>query len=175
MLNQQLKSCARELDVRLNSNEPLQSAFPRAILAALHQNHTRTPNLIHTASRYISTYGIHLRDADQPIITNTLQTLLHHTDNPLLLGQTRQSTTNTNPTPFNINGDSSTHLPFTHRQPLHNSLTDLVASLTTHPTLITIDCPHLPHQYTPAEITAALTQAHCLYLTDISMFLTFAE
>ena len=139
MLNQQLKSCARELDVRLNSNEPLQSAFPRARLAALHQNHTRTPSLIHTASRYISTYGIHLRDANQPIITNTLQTLLHHTDNPLLLGQPRHSTTNTNPTPFNINGDSITHLPFTHRQSLLNSLTELVALLTAHPPLIALD------------------------------------
>ena len=95
MLNQQLKSCARELDVRLNSNEPLQSAFPRARLVALHQNQPRTPNLIHTTSRYISTYGIHLRDADQPIITKPLQPLL--------------------PTPFNINGDSNTHLLFTHR------------------------------------------------------------
>ena len=89
MLNQQLRSYVRGLDVRLNSNEPLQSAFPRARLAALHQNHTRTPNLIHTASRYISTYDIHRRDADQPIITNTLQILLHHTANLLLLGQPR--------------------------------------------------------------------------------------
>ena len=86
MLNQQLKSCARELDVHLNSNEPLQSAFPRARLAALHQNHTRTPNLIHTACHYISINGIHLRDADKPILTNTLQTLLHHADGLPLLG-----------------------------------------------------------------------------------------
>ena len=33
----------------------------------------------------------------------------------------------------------------------------------------------MPPQYTPAEITAALMQAHCLYLTDITIFLKFEE
>ena len=113
MLNHQLKSCARELDVRLNSNAPLQSAFPRARLTAMYQNYIRAPNLVHAASRYIITYVIHLRDADQPIITNPLQTLLHHTllhhtDTPILHGQTQQPHANKNPTPFNISGDGPT-------------------------------------------------------------------
>ena len=175
MLNQQLKSCARELDVRPDSNEPFQSAFPRARLAALHHNHTRTPNLIHQACHYISTYGIHHRDADQLIITNTLQTLLHHTDSSPLLGIPPQNNTILNPSPFNIIGDGPTHLPLTHRQHLHNSLTKLISTQTTHPADIAVDHRHLPHLNTHTTITTALTQAHCLYLTDIDMYLTFAE
>ena len=65
--------------------------------------------------------------------------------------------------------------PFTHRQALYNSLTKVVSTPTTYPTAITFDHPHLHHLHTPATITTALTQAHCLYLIDITMHLAFAE
>lgn len=148
MLNQQLKSCAQELDVPLNSNALLQSAFLRARLAAMHQNHTCTPNLIHAASRYLGTIGMHLRDADQPIITNTLQTFLHHTDNPLLLGRHSRQPRPQNPMHFNISSDGPTHLPFVHRKALHNSLTKLVSTLPTHPVAITFHHPRICPAYT---------------------------
>ena len=62
LLNQQLKSCAREIDANLNSTKLLQSALPHTRLAAIHHNHINTPNLMDVTSIYLNTYGIHLRD-----------------------------------------------------------------------------------------------------------------
>ena len=123
----------------------------------------------------MSTYGIYLRDTDEPIITNTLQTLLYHADTSPLIGLSQQTNTNLNLSLFNIIGDGPAHLPFTHRQPLHNSLTKLISTLTNHHTNIAVDHQYLPHLHAYTTITTAFTQAHCQYLTDITMYLTFAE
>lgn len=123
----------------------------------MHQNHNNAPNIVHAGSIYLSTYGTHLRDVDQPIITNLLQTFFHRTENPLFLGRLPHTSTIKNPTPFNIHGDKAIHITFTHRNSLHNSLTKVVVTLITHPVYITSDHSHLLHMYTFNEITTTLT------------------
>ena len=78
-------------------------------------------------------------------------------------------------TPFNIHGDNTTHIKFTYHNDLHNSITKLIATLTTYPVSITSDHPHLPRMYTSNEITVTLTPAPCIYLTDVAMYLAFVE
>ena len=77
LLVNQFKSRARELNVRINSIDVKQHAYPPAYIAALQHNHTRISNLINDAILSLSRYGFHLRDADLPIITIVLQDLLH--------------------------------------------------------------------------------------------------
>ena len=101
MLNQQLKSCARELDVRLNSKEPLQSAFPRARLAALHQNHTTHPILctqpVATSVPMVYTFAMQTNPSSPTRFKHysTTPTILYSSDNhdhPPRTQTTRHST-----------------------------------------------------------------------------------
>ena len=99
----------------------------------MHRNYNNTPNLIYVTRIYLSIYGIHLRDTDQSIITNLLQTLLHHTDNTLLLGRLPHTNMFPTPMPFNIHGGKSAHIIFSHRNVPHNPLTKVVVTVTTPP------------------------------------------
>ena len=77
LLVNQLKSRARELDVRLNSVDTTKYVHPRACIATLKHSHTRTPNLINDTILSLSRYGFYLHDAHQPLIVVILQDLLY--------------------------------------------------------------------------------------------------
>ena len=80
-LDNQLKSHANELGIRINSDDTTQHAHPSTRITVLKHNHTRTPNLIIDTVLSLSLYVFHLCDVDQTIITIVLHDLLH-TRNP---------------------------------------------------------------------------------------------
>ena len=81
----QLQGRTRELDVRLNSPDPAQYGPPLARLAAMDSSPHQHRNLIRDDVLSLARFGLHFRDADQPVITNTLQLLLHDRPDKTLL------------------------------------------------------------------------------------------
>ena len=73
----QLQGRACELDVRLNSPDLAQNGPPLARLTAMIPTPFQNRNLIRDAIISLAQYGLRYRDADEPIITHTLQLLLH--------------------------------------------------------------------------------------------------
>ena len=177
LLVNQLKSRARELDVRLNSADANQHAPPRARLAALKQNHRGTPNLINNATLSLSQYGFHLRDADHPVITLILQDLLHNDPDAHLLGLPPNSSSITDSSPFTLLGHSRARTPYAHRQELHNWLITVLTDPAPNP--ITND--HLErHDPVPLfldtdDLIRLVNTAHQTVHMDLHHFLTYAE
>ena len=78
LLLTQLQGRAHELDVQLNLPDPAQQAPPPlARLAAIGTSPYQHRNLIRDAILSLAQFGLHYRDADEPVITNTLQLLLY--------------------------------------------------------------------------------------------------
>jgi len=67
-------------------------------------------------------FGLHYRDADEPIITNTLQLLLHGRPDKTLLGQPHTNTCVDSSSLFTITGNSLEHTPYSHNNDLHQWL-----------------------------------------------------
>ena len=78
LLLTQLQERAREFDVRLNSSDPTQHAPPLARLVAMISQPNHHKNLIRDAIIGLTQYGLHLRDADQPLTSLSLQLFLNH-------------------------------------------------------------------------------------------------
>ena len=116
----QLKSHARELDVRINSVDATQQAHPRTRMVALEHNHTRTPNLINDAILKLSRYDFHLRDADKLLIIIIMQHFLHTQPSVYLLGIPPSSYIYHSGSQFTLLGNPHAYIPCTHRQELHN-------------------------------------------------------
>ena len=177
LLVNQLKSRARELDVRLNSTDPHQHAPPRARLAALSNNHRSTPNLINNAILSLGQFGFHLRDADHPVVTIILQELLHTTSSAHLLGLPPPTSSTTGGSPFTLLGHGHAHTPFAHRQDLHNWLLTVLSD--TAPDPITADYlnqqPPAPLLFDNDTIIDLVEQAHRIITMDLHHFLTYAE
>ena len=70
LLLTQLQGHIRELDVRLNSPDPAQHGPPLARLAAMESSPHQHRNLIRDAILSLARFGLHYRDADEPVITN---------------------------------------------------------------------------------------------------------
>ena len=81
LLTTQLQGWTRELDVRLNSPGPAPKDPPMVPTPSQHRN------LIRDVIVILAQYGLHYRDPDELIITNTLQLLLHEHPDKTLLGQ----------------------------------------------------------------------------------------
>ena len=67
-----LEDRSREFDVRLNSPDPTQQGSPLAHLAAIKHTYQQYLNLIRDAIVSLAQYGLHFRDADEPVISDTL-------------------------------------------------------------------------------------------------------
>ena len=122
LLMTQLQGRARELDVRLNSPDPAQNGPPLARLAAMIPTPSQHRNLIRDAIISLAQYGLHYRDADEPVITNTLQMLLHERPDKSLLGQPHTTKCCDSNSPFTITGNIQEHTPYSHNHDLHQWL-----------------------------------------------------
>ena len=119
LLLTQLQGRARELDVRLNSPDPAQHGPPRERLAAMSTSSRQHRNLIRDAILSLAQFGLDYCDADEPVITNTLQLLLHRRPDKTLLGQPNTHTIVDTNSPFTIHGNFLEHTPYSHNQELH--------------------------------------------------------
>ena len=81
----QLQGRTRELDGRLNSPDPAQHGPPLARLAAMDSSPHQHRNLIRNDVLSLARFGLYFRDADQQVIVNTLQLLLHDRPDKTLL------------------------------------------------------------------------------------------
>jgi len=118
----QLQGRARELDVRLNSLDPAQNGPPLARLAAMIPTPSQNRNLIRDALISLAQYGLHYRDTDEPVITNTLQLLLHERTDKSLIGQPHTAKCCDSNNPFTITGNIQEHTPYSHNHELHQWL-----------------------------------------------------
>ena len=172
LLLTQLQGRARELDVRLNSPEPAQQDPPLARLAAMGTSSHQHCNLIRDAILSLAQFGLHYRDADEPVITNTLQLLLHCRPDKKLLGQPNTHTIADTNSPFTIHKDVLEHTPYSHNQELHQWLK---STTTTYPNIVYSDIPPPPLLYEVDKIDDAIIQTSSTYHHDLTHYLAFAE
>ena len=102
LLMTQLQSRDHKLDVRLNSPDPAQNGPPLARLSAIIPTPSQNRNLIRDAIIILAQYGLHYRDADEPVITNTRQLLLHKRPYKSLIGQPHTTKCCDSNSPFTI-------------------------------------------------------------------------
>ena len=173
LLLTQLQGRIRELDVRLNSPDPAQHGPPLARLAAMDSSPHQHTNLIRNAILSLARFGFQYRDADEPVITNTLQLLLHERQDKTLLGQPHTNACVNSNSPFTITGNSLEHAPYSHNNELHQWLQHMTnTQARTH----ALDAyPSPPLLYDDDEITTVITTATTTYHNDIMEYLTFTE
>ena len=111
-----------ELDVRLSSPNLEQQGLPLASLAARGDTPHQHRNLIRDSIASLAQFGIHYRDADGPIITNTLKLLLHSRPNGTLLQQLITNRLADSNISFTIIGNKQEHTPYSHNHELHQWL-----------------------------------------------------
>ena len=111
-------------------------------------------NLIRDAIISLAQFGIHLRDADQPITSLSLQLLLHDQPDRTLLGQPPAQHDSTSTSPFTIIGDVEEHTPYSHNQDLHQWLDTHLIHTTAHIKYDTVPPPC--RSYTPPTISKPL-------------------
>ena len=129
-------------------------------------------NLIRDAILSLAQFGLHYRDADEPVITNTLQLLLHRRSDKTLLGQPNTHTIVDTNSPFTIHGDVLEHTPYSHNQELHQWLT---STPPTYPHIAYDDIAPPPLLYEVDEIDDTITQAANTYNNDLIHYPVFAE
>ena len=173
LLLTQLQGRARELDVRLNSPDPTQHAPPLARLAAMIPRPNDHKNLIRDAIISLAQFGLHLRDADQPITSISLQLLLHDQPDKTLLGQPSPKHATTSNSPFTITGDVEEHTPYSHNQDLHQWFDTHLIHTHRHMEYDTI--PPAPLLYDTDHLQATFVHATLIYKQDLQLFLTFTE
>ena len=137
-----------------------------------HPNQHR--NLIRDAIVSLAQFGLHFRDADEPILAISLQLLLHHTLEYTVLGQPNTLTGTTSNSPFTIKGNSTGHLPFAHKQDLHLRLDAMIQRYSMNQHLNHPSAPPLLLYKLP-ELLSTIDQATLCYQQDIIQFLQFAE
>ena len=118
-------------------------------------------NLIHDDITSLAQYGLHYRDTDEPIITNTLPLLLNERPDRIFLGQPHTNRCVDLSIPFTIIGNIVEHIPYSHNHELHQWL-----KVATHPSNICLDNDSRPPHtlmYEVEEIEAAATQASTSY------------
>ena len=118
-------------------------------------------NLIHDDITSLAQYGLHYRDADEPIITNTLPLLLHEHPDRTFLDQPHTNRYVDLSIPFTIIGNIVEHTPCSLNHELHQWL-----KVATHPSNIYLDNnSHSPHTllYEVKEVEAAAIQASASY------------
>ena len=98
----QFQGRTRELDVRLNSPDPAQNEPPLVRLAAMIPIPSHNRNLIRDEIISLVQYGLHYWDADEPIINDTLQLLLHERPDKSLIGQPHTTKCCDSDSPFTI-------------------------------------------------------------------------
>ena len=122
LLMTHLQGRAREFDVCLNSPDPAQNGPPLARLAAMVSTPSQDRSLIRDVIVSLAQYGLHYRDADEPIITNILQLLLHERPEKSLLGQLHTTKCYDSNILFTITGNLLEHTPYSHHHELHQWL-----------------------------------------------------
>ena len=122
----QLQGRTRELDVRLNSLDSTQHTPKMARLSTMSPHPKQHRNLLRDAIISLAQFGLHFRDTDEPIITISLQQLLHNTYNCTVLGQSLPTTCTSSSSSFIITGNRTGYLPFAHKQDLHLWLEDMI-------------------------------------------------
>ena len=118
----QLQGRVRELDIRLNLSDSAQQGYFLARLAVMDATSYQHCNLIRDAIVSLAQYGLHFRNADEPIITNTLQLLLHKQPDRILLGQSHSNGCADSNSQFTIVGNRLEHTPYFHNHKLHQWL-----------------------------------------------------
>ena len=119
LLLTQLQGRACALDVRINSSDPTQHAPPLDRLVAMISQPNHHKNLIRDAIISLTPYGLHFRDADQPLTSLSLQLFLHYHPARTLLRQPPAQHDTASTRPFVITGDVEKHTPYSHNQDLH--------------------------------------------------------
>ena len=117
-------------------------------------------NLIRDAILSLAQFGLHYRDADEPVLTNTLQLLLYRRQDKTLLGQPNTHAILDTNSPFTIHGNVLEHTPYSHYQELHQWLKSPTA---TYPHVACDDIAPPPLLYEVDEVDDAITQAADTY------------
>ena len=130
-------------------------------------------NLIRDAILSFARFGLHYRDADEPVITNTLQLLLYGRPDKTLLGQPHTNACVDSNSPFTITGNSLEHTPYSHNNDVHQWLQHMTNTQTRKNT--PVEYPPPPLLYEADEIATAITNATTIYHHDIMEYLTFTE
>ena len=122
----------------------------------------------------LAQYGLHFRDADQPITSLSLQLLLHDHPACTLLGQPPAQHDTTSKSPFAITGDFEEHTPYSHNQDLHRWIDTLLLCPSAH---TNYDPPPLPPPllYDIDHLQSAVVRATLIYHQDLTLFLSFTE
>ena len=130
-------------------------------------------NLIRDAIISFAQFGLHFRDADQPITSLSLQLLLHgHPDGTLLDQPSAQHKTTSN-SPFTITGNVEEHTSYSHNQDLHQWLDTHLIHTPTYTKYDTI--PPAPLLYDIDHLQATVVRATLSYRQDLVLFLSFTE
>ena len=130
-------------------------------------------NLIRDAILILTQFGLHYRDADELVITNTLRLFLHGRPDKTLLGQPNNHTIADANSPFTIHGNVLEHTPYSHNYELHQWITSTTTTSYPHTDYSALPPPLL--LYEVEEIDEAITQASNTYHHDLTYYLALAE
>ena len=85
-----------------------------ACLAEMAHFSNHHKNLIRDALISLAQCGLHFRDIDQPVITNTIHLLLYELSEQTFLGQPTSITFTDSNSPFKIKGDRDEHTHYAY-------------------------------------------------------------
>ena len=173
----QLKSCARELDVSFNVVEVTQHPPPHARIATIQYNHIRTPNFLNYNILSLSRHSIHLRDADQPFIANVIQQVLHTQSWAIILNLPCTPSPKHTDSSFHILGRPYVLKPYTYRQKLHNWFTTILNSTVSSPIAedYLMDHQHTVMLLHHTLIPIIINQVKHIYTQHLFYFLVYAK
>ena len=108
----QLQGRDRELDVRLNLPNLAKKGPPMTRLAVMAPTFSQHRNMIPDDIVSLAQYGLHYRGADEPLITNTLQLLLHECLDRTLLEKPHTNKCCDATIHFTVTGNILEHTPY---------------------------------------------------------------
>jgi len=113
-----LQGLARELEVRLNSTEPLALFLQSRLEDIQHDPGRQHRNFIREAVHTLALQGIHLRKLTDPHTTITMETLLSEQANNTAIGTRTPKNQHITPNPFTIH-EPPIHRTYTYGSPIH--------------------------------------------------------
>ena len=144
-----------------------------AHLATIVSTPSHHRNLIRDSNVSLAQYRLHYRDADEPIITNTLHLLLHERPDKSLLGQPHTTKCYDSNIPLTITDNLLEHSPYSHNHVLHQWFRVVLR----HP--FTDNGHHIMQppllMYEVEIIGVAFARATESFHQDITQYLSFTE
>ena len=113
ILRTHLQGQARELNVRLAPFQ-LSALSILARLVAMATQHNRHKNILRDTIIRLAQYGLHFKDAYQPVVATPLQLLLHEWPRHTLMGQSTSHPYTDSTNHFTIIENSNEHTSYAH-------------------------------------------------------------